>query len=172
MLILAIDPGPEESAYVLLEQGKRSWKNGIWLKILDCAKEDNELLRERLSYDEFGQDILAMEEIVGRKWSGREVTDTAFWSGRLCEAGCCSFVLINRSKIRWHIGKEKGTNDSKIITRLIERFCPDIFEKFTTGELTRNKMINAAREKYFKGFTEDIWQAFALGVTWYDLNVH
>jgi hypothetical protein len=162
MRILAIDPGPVESAWVMMEN----------LKIVQSGKEECETLRKGLDHDYWDHDVLAMEEIVGRKWSGREVTDTAFWSGRLCEASAASFTLINRSKIRWHIGQDKRTTDSKIITKLIERFTPDIYQQFVDKELTRNKMINAAREKYFKGFTKDIWQAYALGVTWYDLNVN
>jgi len=162
MRILAIDPGPAESAWVLMEN----------LKIKQSNKEANDDIRQSLEYDYWDHDILAMEEIVGRKWAGREITDSAFWSGRLCEASVASFTLINRSKIRWHIGQDKGTNDSKIITRLIERFTPDLYQQFVDKELTRNKMVNAAREKYFKGFVADIWQAYALGVTWYDLNVN
>jgi hypothetical protein len=142
------------------------------LKIKQSNKEENETLRKSLEHDFWDHDILAMEEIVGRKWAGREITDSAFWSGRLCEASAASFTLINRSKIRWHIGQTKTTTDSVIIRSLIKRFTPDIYQQFVDKELTQNKMINAAREEYFKGFIADIWQAYALGVTWYDLNVN
>ena len=90
MLILAIDPGPAESAWVLMEN----------LKIKECRKEINENVREGLFHDAWTHDVLAMEEVIGRKWAGREITDTAFWSGRLCEASASSFTLINRSNHR------------------------------------------------------------------------
>lgn len=171
MRILAIDPGNVESAWVSFERVKRSI-NGTIFRILGCAKEMNDTVLEGLKHDEFGHNILVMEEIIGRKWSGREVSETAFWSGRLCEASQADFALVNRSKIRWHIGQERKTTDATTTMKLIERFCPEIYSDFESGTLTRLKAINAAREKYFKQFKGDIWQAFAAGVTWYDLNVH
>ena len=157
----AIDPGNIESAWVLIDDK---------LRPIRCAKEENEVVRMSLVHNEFDHDVLAMEEIIGRKWSGAEVTQTAFWSGRLCEASAADFALINRSKIRWHIGKEKKTNDTVIITRLIERFCHDLFKQFVSENITRRKLINAAKKKYFHGFKDDIWQAYAVGITYIDLN--
>jgi hypothetical protein len=170
--VLSIDPGNIESAWVNFEKVKHSARHGIQFRILGCAKEENEKIREGLVHDEFNHDILVMEQIIGRKWSGKEVTDTAFWSGRLCEASQASFALVNRSKIRWHIGQEKKTTDAIVTRKLIERFCPDIYAKFEAKEISKHQMFNDAKDAFFHKFKDDIWQAFAAGVTWYDLNIH
>ena len=171
MRIIAIDPGNIKSAWVIFEKAKLSFRDGIIFKIISCGKEPNEWVLS--CFDDFNIEVSVIEEMVAYgKWSGREVTDTAFWVGRFYEASHTDVFLINRPKIRWHIGGQKKVTDAIIIERLIERFCPVIYDNFVTGKLTKNKMINAAREEYFKGFHDDIWQAFALGVTWYDLNVN
>jgi hypothetical protein len=168
MRILSIDPGPAESAWVSFQDIVNPSK----FRILGCAKEENDKVRQALLHDEFEHDILVMEEIVGRKWSGREVTDTAFWSGRLCEASQASFSLINRSKVRWHIGQVKSATDSTVTMKLIERFCPTIYKQFIDKKISRHQMFVDAKTEYFYQFKDDIWQAFAAGVAWYDTNVH
>jgi len=172
MRILAIDPGNIESAWVLFQKEKLSLREGVMFKIFSCGKELNDEVLDKLAY-EMSYDALAMEEIVAYgKWSGREITDSAFWSGRFCQASTAPFTMINRSKVRWHLGGQKKVTDATIIERLIERFCPGLYSKYKAGDLTKMKMINASRDEYFENFHDDIWQAFALGVTWYDLNVH
>lgn len=157
--ILAIDPGPKESAWVLMQD----------LEIHSCNKELNESIIKALWHDTWGQDIIALEYVVAYGRSGREVSDTAFESGRLVQSASSSYKGITRSKVRGHLCG-RGGSDSKIITTLIERFCHDIYQKWVNKQLSRQKMINAARDEYFKEFTADIWQAYALGVTYYDLN--
>lgn len=156
--ILAIDPGPQESAWVLMQD----------LKIHSCNKESNEAIRKALDFDEWEQTILAMEYAVAYGRSGRDVSDTAFESGRMVEAAKSCYLGITRSKVRGHLCGRYGS-DAKIIEKLIERFCHDIYQKWVDKQLTRQKMINAAREKYFHEFKADIWQAYALGVTYFDL---
>lgn len=158
--ILAIDPGQKQSAWVLMED----------LSIHSCNIESNEAIRQALDYDEWQQDIVALEYVVAYGRSGKEVSDTAFEAGRLIQTAKSAFHPYTRSKVRGHLCGGRGS-DSKVIEKLIERFTPDVYAKFVNKELTRNKMIMAAREKYFKEFRADIWQAYALGVTYYDLSV-
>jgi hypothetical protein len=157
--ILAIDPGQKESAWVLMKN----------LSIHSCNIEDNEAIRKALDFDEWEQDIVALEYVVAYGRSGKEVSDTAFEAGRLVQASRSAFTGITRSKVRGHLCRGRGS-DSKVIEKLIERFTPDVFAKWVNNELTRNKMINAAREKYFHEFRADIWQAYALGVTYFDIG--
>lgn len=158
--ILSIDPGPLVSAWVLSED----------TRIISSGLEPNEFIVKALDYDEYEQDILALEYAVAYGRSGKSVSDTAFESGRMVQASKSSYAPITRSKVRGHFCGSRGS-DAKVITALVERFTPDIFAKWVTGELTRNKMLMAAREKYFIGFKDDIWQAYAVGVAYYDLNL-
>jgi len=184
MQIMAIDPGSIESGWVIFNTGPRRTAGRFDVldrnfHIVGCGKDENEvlLLRATLPTNPFlkrfngvrKQDMLVMEEMVAYGKCGREVTDTAFWAGRICEASCSEFSLLTRSKVRGHF---KVRTDAGIIEKLIERFCNDIYCEFITGKLTTKKMINAARKEYFNGFKADIWQAFALGVAWCDINIH
>jgi hypothetical protein len=169
MRIIAIDPGNIESAWVVFEK-----RSDLEFQILACGKYKNEVLLDLLSDSVY--DTAVIEEMVAYGRVGREVTDTAFWAGRFFQESYNlhrllfrEVFLVNRSKVRGHFGCRK---DADIIEKLIERFCPELYAKFVSKELNRPKTINAAREEYFKTFKADIWQAFALGVCWYDLNVH
>ena len=168
MQILAIDPGNIESGWVIFDTGYHK-VSGPAFKIIDLGKCHNEDLIDKLTYDFYNNQILVMEEMVAYGKCGREVTDTSFWAGRMCQASSAEFGLITRSKVRGHF---KTRTDAGIIEKLIERFCPELYVRFGSKELSRPKLINAARDEYFKNFKSDIWQAFALGVCWYDLNVH
>jgi hypothetical protein len=158
--ILAIDPGQIESAWVLMEG----------LKIHSCNIEENELIRKALDFDEWQQDVIALEYVVAYGRSGKEVSDTAFEAGRLIQSSKSAFFPYTRSKVRGHLCGSRGS-DSKIIEELVRRFTPDTFAKYVNNELSWNKTVMEAKEKYFKDFRKDIWQAYALGVTYYDLNV-
>lgn len=168
MRVIAIDPGNIESAWVVFEK-----HSDPGLLILACGKYKNEVLLDLLSDSVY--DTAVIEEMVAYGRVGREVTDTAFWAGRFFQESykhhflLREVFLVNRSKVRGHFGCRK---DADIIEKLIERFCHELYAKFRSKELSRPKMISAAREEYFKAFKADIWQAFALGVCWYDLNVH
>ena len=158
--ILAIDPGQTESAWVLMED----------YKIHSCNIEENESIRKALDFDEWQQDIIALEYVVAYGRSGKEVSDTAFEAGRLVQSSKSGFIGITRSKSRGWICGGRGS-DSKVVESLIRRFTPDTFAKYVNNELSWNKTVMEAKEKYFKDFRKDIWQAYALGVTYLDLQL-
>lgn len=161
MTILSIDPGPAESAYI------RVFTN---FKHIEKGKVNNEILLNALRRNQFGQSITVIEELIAYNRCGREISDTAFQAGRLAEAAG-EYCLISRAKVRGHLCGRGGT-DSKVITALIERFEPEIYNLWDENKntMSRAKMLNAAKEGFFHGFKEDIWQAYALGVTFVDLE--
>lgn len=155
--ILAIDPGPIESGYVIIS-GTQA--------IINAEKQPNDEI-----YDKMRRIVLThviIEECICRKWAGREVSDAAFVAGRFYQASKMLGVpvqLITRSKVRWHICGSKDGNDSKIIDRLISRKCPGLYNQYVDKEISRQKLQNAAKKEFFKGFKSDIWQAYALAIT-------
>ena len=174
MIILAIDPGPKASAYCYVES--KGYKPKHIGKVLNSELRD--IVRNGV-YEQ-----LVIEECIARKWAGREISDTAFAAGRLAECSNVKpdiswklhrdfedhFTLISRSKVRGHLTREKKGGDAIMIQELICLFEPKIFYQWRSGQITRPKMIIAAKKGFFKGFKGDIWQAFALAVTFINIK--
>lgn len=156
--ILAVDPGPVQSAFAFMDKD---------FNPLKVEKSENNLIRNAILLFEY--DALVIEEAVGRKWSGKEVSETAFQAGTMAAISNAPVYLITASKRRWHICREKKSNDSTVITSLIRRFAPEAYKAWIDEEITRNTMIDRSKDLFFKDFIGDIWQAYALGVTFLDL---
>ncbi len=139
-MIMSIDPGLNKSGYVI---------SNILIP-QECGIMDNDSLLVK-QYHETDLDLTIIERPVCRKWAGAEVSDTAIWTGRFIEASQCEVSLINRQKVRMVLVGKKAT-DSKIRKYLINRFEPGYTPK---------------EPGMFAGFTDDVWQAFALTVTYF-----
>lgn len=162
-LVLAIDPGPTHSAWVLVDP--------VGYKPLAFAKNENTSVRRTVRSADY--DHLVIEEAISRRYSGRSVSDTAFEAGRFAECSSITsgpyFHLVSRSKVRGHICKGRG-NDSKVIEGLICMFEPKIYYGWQAKNVSRRVMINQSKKGFFKGFKADIWQAFALAVTFINIE--
>lgn len=167
--IIAIDPGERESGYVIMSgyrvETDPYFKTSYSLKPAD--KVDNKTMRLIIEDCVLRNPVVltVIEKPVCRKWAGKSVSETAIWAGIFASASWGSSYMLTRSKVRWHICGSKRGNDSEIISKLIERFCPRVFH----AGLERPTMIREAKRKYFYGFKGDCWQAFATGVTLIDL---
>ena len=67
-----------------------------------------------------------------------------------------------RIQVKQHICHDSRAKDSNIIQALVDRFA--------YGERNRGKGTKK-EPGFFYGFKADVWQAFALAVTWYDLTM-
>ena len=149
--IIAIDPGPVQSGYVIWD-GKAILhaeiiKNEELNNILPHAKRDHNLVIEQIR--SYGMAV------------GASTFDTVFWSGRFCESFGKPFYLMPRLEVKKHICHNGSAKDSNIIQALVDRFA--------YGQ--KNKGKGTKKEPgFFYGFKSDIWQAFALAVTWWDQN--
>jgi hypothetical protein len=150
MKILAIDPGNEESAYVLWD-GK---------KILDFGKVSNfVLLENKLKPDDFDfpYDHCCIEMVASYGMPvGKTVFDTVFWIGRFFE-NCHAVCLIYRKEVKIHLCGQTRAKDSNIIQALKDRF----------GDKGTKKAPGLTY-----GLSKDVWQAFALAVYYYDTQGH
>jgi hypothetical protein len=149
-MILAIDPGCTESAYVVLEDG---------LYPAQFGKEENEKILERIKwFNKLLGENFAIEMVASYGMAvGVEVFETVFWIGRFWES---ADKLIRRKIYRkdekinlCHTMKAKDTN---IRQALIDRF----------GIVGTKKAPG-----WFYGFKADIWSAYAVGVTYYDMYI-
>ena len=144
--------------------------NAETYKPYEFDKVDNRELLERVRWwqqkAEKGQpafDCAVIETIVGSYGAsiGKTTFDTAIMIGRL-EQALLSFVQIEkipRQTIRRHLCPKQRANDKTVRDALITRFAEFDRER---GKGSKD------RRDFFYGFSNDIWSAFAVGVTLLD----
>lgn len=152
-MILAIDPGNKESAYVLMDET---------LKPIEFGKFSNELVRveiRRLFKNNFPKVRVAIEMVACYGMAvGKEVFDTCVWIGRFYELfGDGYTYYIYRKDEKMNLCHTMKAKDSNIIQALKDRF----------GDKGTKK-----NPGWFYGFSKDIWQAYAVGVTFHDMYLN
>lgn len=148
-MIIAIDPGCSESAFVLLDEEEEPGA----LRIVNKAKVDNADLLEALRNWEPKPNQVLVIEMMWASYGmgvGMEVFQTCFWAGRFVEAWGGRFRQMNRASIKTHVCGTPRAKDGNVRAAMIERFGP-IGTKKAPGPLY--------------GFKADLFQALAVGVT-------
>ena len=156
-MILAIDPGNIESAYVVIDEN---------LKPVEFGKFVNENVRceARRLFNKYHPNIHVVIEMVASYGMpvGKEVFDTCVWIGRFYELFGDGYVsFIYRKDVKLNICGDSRAKDKNIRQALIDRFAQ---HDFKSGKGTKKN------PDWFYGFKDDIWQAYAVGVTYYDLK--
>ena len=149
MRVVAIDPGPELSAWVLWDA-----KNIVNKHI----SNNQELINNPYLWDQktCGADVLVIEKIMSYGMTvSASIFDTVFWTGRFCQAWGGDFERVPRMDVKMHLCHNSRARDSNIRQALIDRFGPP-----------GTKRIPGLTY----GLRKDLWQAFALAVTWIDLH--
>lgn len=157
-MILAIDPGNIESGVVLLDDN---------LKPIEYGKWNNENVRQELrrNIEKYGYRLhIAIEMIASYGMAvGQSVFETCIWIGRfkeMAEQYNMNVTYIYRKDEKMNLCNSMKAKDSNIIQALIDRFAPN----------TPNKGKGSKKEPgWFYGFKKDIWQAYAVGVTYHDM---
>ena len=151
MKVMAIDPGPELSAYVIYD-GKRVLQKGII---------ENMAVLDVIACQEF--EWLAIERV---KSYGMPVSETIFqtvwWDGRFCHAqdglGFSRWKRIPRKEICKYVCNDGRAKDSNIRQALIDRFGKPGTKKepnLIYGE-------DGTKEGKMKA---DLWAALAVAIT-------
>ena len=144
---IGLDPGPEQSAVVGLQDGK------IFYRFLDT----NNRVRMELPHlrQEEGRTILIVEKCVvfGGRGTFQSVLDTMFESGRMVQAWGRKhdWDFITRAEVKKHLCPKMKATDATIRRALIERFGGE--EKLST---------------ILRGIVNDMWSALAVAVTYSD----
>jgi hypothetical protein len=158
-LILAIDPGTFESAYVIM---------GEDLKPIEFDKvENNELLKliQNIEYKPYTTNHFAIEMVAHYGTAmpaGKEIFDTCVWIGRFWQKALDripKLKRIYRKEVTMNLCHSVRAKDSNVIQALIDRFA--------YGVPNRGKGYKK-NPGWFFGFKGDIWQSYAVGVTYYD----
>ena len=151
--ILAIDPGPTESAWIAYNPHSGG--------IRAFAKVPNEHLRAVLRgglSDEITHLVIEKVESFGMP-VGAEVFETVFWSGRFAEAvHPLPVERVSRREVKLHLCRSARAKDSNIRQALLDRYGGPgaIGRKSAPGDLY--------------GIHGDVWSALAVAVTWGDLR--
>ena len=173
--IIGIDPGTFESGYVICDEN---------LKPLAFNKIDNEKLcyeafikTMELWDEQYGADLVpadrdtvtffdgihvAIEMIASYGQNvGREIFDTCVWIGRFKEqlSAFKNQQIIYRREERLTICESPKANDTMIRAALVDRFAPYV---------PNHGKGNKKNPGWFYGFRADIWQAYAVAVTYHD----
>ena len=144
-MILAIDAGSEESAYVLMDEKT--------YQPIEFGKVDNTMMLMKIIELKYDNIILEMIASYGMP-VGASVFETCVWIGRFIQArNCPSYEYIYRKEEKMNLCGSMKAKDSNIRQALIDRF----------GEVGTKK-----NKGFFYGFKKDIWAAFAVGCTYLD----
>lgn len=142
MTVLAIDPGTNDSAYVV-------WTDGA---IFAAGIEPNETLLRMLQFKEIGElddtDVIAIEMVACYGMPvGKEVFQTCVWIGRFYEH--CHPVprLVFRSEVKLHHCHSARAKDANVSQALRDKYGA----KGTKG----NPGVTY-------GLRSHLWQAFAI----------
>jgi hypothetical protein len=147
-MILAIDPGPTESAWVFWDGGRlHSFAKGPNAAVIEVVKQAK------------GNAACVIEQIASYGMPvGAEVFETVFWSGRFAEAFGAEYVhRVPRLTVKMHLCHNSRAKDGNIRQALLDRFGGKdkaLGKKASPGPLY--------------GVSGDVWAALALAVAWSD----
>ncbi len=152
-MIIAIDPGPEKSAFAIIDYDYRILEAMIlpnWqvMQVLedwpDGKQNEAELAIEMVT--SYGMPV------------GAEVFETVFWIGQFWQAtkGFQARTRIRRLDVKTNLCHDSRAKDGNVIQALKDRFG----DKGTK-----------ANPGWFYGFKADMWQAYAVGVTYLDRKI-
>lgn len=152
-MLLAIDPGTTESAYVVLKDGK---------PITFAKVPNNELLHMLETVDYFADECVI--EMIGHYGTGmpagKEVFETCIWIGQFTHAWNTNerskAARILRKTVAAYMCGSARAKDGNIRQAIIDRYGgPDaIGKKKTPGPLY--------------GISGDVWQALAVAITYHE----
>lgn len=153
MIVLAIDPGPEQSAYVIYDTDSRL--------ILDEDKANNDDVRYlAIGRGEGWGDpagCMAIEMIASYGMPvGAEVFNTCVWIGRFIEAWDepATTTLVYRRDVKLHLCGSARAKDGNVRQALMDKF----------GGRAAKGTKRWPGPLY--GVSKDVWQALGVAVTW------
>tara|TARA_Y100001963_G_scaffold158965_1_gene260586 strand:+ start:124 stop:600 length:477 start_codon:yes stop_codon:yes gene_type:complete len=151
MLLLSIDPGSEQSGWVVYDSAYDP-RTGC---VVAAGISPNAELLERVRGG--GADQLVVEMIASYGMPvGREVFDTCVWIGRFWEAFPGERDRVYRKDVKMCVCSDPRAKDSNVRQALIDMFGPG-----------RSRAIGTKGEPGpLYGFKRDMWAALAVAVTW------
>lgn len=158
-MILAIDPGNEQSAWILYDrQNKMPVKFG---------KEPNDIVLEVLKKNKDKTNELAIEMIASYGMAvGQSVFETCVWVGRFIQLWTeinqkNKIKKIYRKDVKIHICQTMKAKDSNIRQAIMDRYG-------STREIAIGKKNNPGP---LYGISNDVWAALGVAITYCEANL-
>jgi hypothetical protein len=146
MIVLAIDPGNEQSAWCSYDADAR--------RPMRFAKCDNGRMLDSGGIPKANH--LAIEMIASYGMPvGHEVFDTCVWIGRFIEAWGGPFTFVYRRDVKLHLCGSSRAKDGNVRQALLDRYG---------GK--KSALGTKASPGPLYGFKADIWSALAVAVTY------
>lgn len=149
--IIAIDPGNEESAYVVYQGGrvisKGKHKNEDVLLLLCASNRPKHLAIEMIA--SYGMAV------------GRTVFETCVWIGRFIEAWNGDYTFVYRKDVKMHLCNSVKAKDGNVRQAIIDRYP-------ATGATTKTKPGQIGLKKNpgpLYGISGDVWAALGVAIT-------
>lgn len=162
--ILAIDPGNEESAFCFINKWSYEPIYFAKMKNKEAVKAIKKFIADHRMYCTYEA---AIEMVASYGMAvGASVFETCVWIGRFSQVlEDMSFrsTYIYRKEEKMNICGQMKAKDSNIRVALIDRFAK---HDLKAGKGTKNN------PDWFYGFAKDIWQSYAVGITYLDKYVH
>lgn len=154
--ILAIDPGPVRSAFLLMDEGG----------LADFATEDNVEVLRYLRYEPLPAGTrLAVEMVASYGMPvGADVFETCVWVGRFWQAWLMGYagngaqpIRVYRREVKLHLCGRANAKDPNIRTALIDRYG--------NGQGKAAAIGTKAAPGPLYGVAGDVWAALGVAVT-------
>lgn len=155
-MILAIDPGTTQSAWILYNTQESS----LTPQIVDKGiNENNDLLQmliEKHLIDSSNVEKLYIEMVASYGMPvGKTVFETCVWIGRFIEAWGGDYEYVYRKDVKMHLCGQTKAKDSNIRQAIMDRHGS-----------TREAAIGTKKNpKALYGVSKDIWAALAVAIT-------
>ena len=145
-MIIAIDPGTTESAYVAYRGGK----------VLEFAKIDNDELLRMIVDKNLEPERFAIEMIASYGMPvGREVFETCVWIGRFMQAAGGDVDLVYRKDVKMHLCGSTRAKDGNIRQAIMDLYGS-----------TKQESIGLKKSPGpLYGISGDVWAALGVAIT-------
>jgi len=162
MKILAIDPGPEKSAFVLFDGGKMS--------VCEFGFQDNGELSSMLRIHWAYEYELVIEKVQHYgKQVGSSVFETVYWSGmfagiHICQPFSRCAKRITQPEVKLHLCGTARANDAGVRNALIDKFPK-------TGKNGKGESSSVGTRKFpgpLYKISLHVWSALAVAVTYFE----
>lgn len=155
--LIAIDPGSRMSGVCVIDDAYRP--------ILKTKVDNTAVFDAVGNVGGISDVVIEMVAHYGTGMpAGKDVFDTCVWIGRFYEifAGRGSTVTtLPRKTVKMHLCGTMRAKDANVRQALVDRFTP--------GDKNYGKGTKK-NPGWFYGFSADMWQAYALGVTYLDIR--
>ncbi|MGN1389406.1 MAG: hypothetical protein ACI4WR_07135 [Bulleidia sp.] len=156
--IIAIDPGSTESGVVIT--------TSLLYPVFHAKVPNDDVFRIIRDQVAKSSSVCAIEMIASYGMPvGREVFDTCIWIGRFvqyCKTIGLEPEFVLRQQEKLTICHSPKANDATIKQALVDRFASGVPNH---GKGTKKD------PGWFYGFKADEWSAYAVAVTYHDLNI-